>query len=364
MGETLRHLYHGQVEAGTWHPDPAQIAALDPLERIRAALEAPPPPPRGGLFRKPAPPQPVRGLYLWGGVGRGKSMLMDFFFDHVAIAGKRRVHFHAFMQEVHAGLHAARARGADDALRPVAADLFGGLRLLCLDEMQITDITDAMIVGRLFELLFEAGVTLVTTSNRVPGDLYKDGLQRERFVPFIRLIEERLEVLHLASPTDYRQNRLMGADVYFTPADRLAREAMAAIWEDLTGGDGAPLVLRVQGRAVDLPRFHNGVARASFWDLCAKPLGPADYLAVAGAVRVLLLDDIPRLSSENYNEARRFVTLIDALYEARVRLIASAAATPEMLYLEGAGSFEFERTASRLREMQAADWGRGGPVAP
>ncbi|TCO73523.1 cell division protein ZapE [Rhodovulum euryhalinum] len=359
MDQSLRRLYDARVNSGDLRPDPAQIAALGPLERIRAALENPPPAPRGGLFRKPPPPDPVPGLYLWGGVGRGKSMLMDFFHGTVAIEGKRRVHFHAFMQEVHRGLHAARAQGADDALKPVAADLFSGLRLLCLDEMQITDITDAMIVGRLFELMFAAGVTVVTTSNREPDALYKDGLQRERFVPFIRMIEARLEVMHLASPTDYRQNRLTGADVYFTPADRLAREAMEAIWADFTGGAGAPLVLRVQGRAVELPRFHNGVARASFWDLCAKPLGPADYLAVADAVRVLILEDIPRLSSENYNEARRFVTLVDALYEGRVRLIASAADVPEMLYMEGEGAFEFERTASRLREMQGADWGRG-----
>ncbi|MBK1637264.1 cell division protein ZapE, partial [Rhodovulum adriaticum] len=310
------------------------------------------------LFRKAPPPEPVRGLYLWGGVGRGKSMLMDFFMEHTGIEGKRRVHFHAFMQEVHAGLHAARADGADDALRPVAAQMADGLRLLCLDEMQITDITDAMIVGRLFELLFAAGVSVVTTSNRVPDDLYKDGLQRDRFLPFIALIKDRLEVMHLASPTDYRQNRLSGADIYFTPADRLAREAMAAIWADFTEGAGAPLILQVQGRDVEIPQFHNGVGRATFWDFCAKPLGPADYLAIAQAVRVLLLEDIPMLSSENYNEARRFVTLIDALYEARVRLIASAAAAPEMLYLEGAGVFEFERTASRLREMQATDWGR------
>ncbi|TCP20934.1 cell division protein ZapE [Rhodovulum adriaticum] len=358
MGKTLRNLYDARVAAGDLRPDPAQIAALAPLERIRSALENAPPPPRKRLFRKAPPPEPVRGLYLWGGVGRGKSMLMDFFMEHTGIEGKRRVHFHAFMQEVHAGLHAARADGADDALRPVAAQMADGLRLLCLDEMQITDITDAMIVGRLFELLFAAGVSVVTTSNRVPDDLYKDGLQRDRFLPFIALIKDRLEVMHLASPTDYRQNRLSGADIYFTPADRLAREAMAAIWADFTEGAGAPLILQVQGRDVEIPQFHNGVGRATFWDFCAKPLGPADYLAIAQAVRVLLLEDIPMLSSENYNEARRFVTLIDALYEARVRLIASAAAAPEMLYLEGAGVFEFERTASRLREMQATDWGR------
>lgn len=357
MHETLRTLYDQRVAAGDLRPDPAQIVALAPLDRIREALENAPPPPKMRLFRKPPAPPPVRGLYLWGGVGRGKSMLMDFFFENLAIEGKRRVHFHAFMQEVHAGLHAARADGAGDALRPVATRMADGLRLLCLDEMQITDITDAMIVGRLFELLFAAGVGVITTSNRVPDDLYKDGLQRDRFLPFIAVIKDRLEVMHLASPTDYRQNRLTGADVYFTPADRLAREAMTAIWHDFAQGAGTSLVLGVQGREVEIPLFHNGVGRATFWDLCAKPLGPADYLAIAQAVRVLLLEDIPQLSSENYNEARRFVTLIDALYEGRVRLIASAAATPEMLYLEGAGSFEFERTASRLREMQGANWG-------
>jgi len=358
MEQTLRSLYDARVQDGLLQPDPAQIAALDPLERIREALENPPPAPKGGLFRKPPPPEPVRGLYLWGGVGRGKSMLMDFFFGHVAIEDKRRVHFHAFMQEVHRGLHAARARGADDALRPVAADMAKGLRLLCFDEMQITDITDAMIVGRLFDLMFGHGVTVVTTSNRVPDELYKDGLQRERFLPFIATIKERLEVLHLASPTDYRQNRLSGEDRFFTPADRLAREAMEGIWKDFTGGRGEELVLTVQGRKVEIPHFHNGVARARFWDLCAKPLGPADYLALAEAVRVLILEEIPMLSAENYNEARRFVTLIDALYEAKVRLIASAAAEPEMLYMEGEGSFEFERTASRLREMQSEAWAR------
>ncbi|ARE40300.1 ATPase, AFG1 family [Rhodovulum sp. P5] len=359
MGTSLRQLYEARVDAGELRPDPAQIAALDPLDRIREELENPPPSAKRGLFRKPLPPDPVRGLYLWGGVGRGKSMLMDFFFAHVGIEGKRRVHFHAFMQEVQTGLHAARKKGADDALKPVAAEICKDLRLLCFDEMQITDIADAMIVGRLFELMFAAGVTVVTTSNRVPDDLYKDGLQRARFVPFIEMIKDRLEVMHLGSPTDYRQGRLSGADVYFTPADRLAREAIETIWQDLTDGAGHPLVLRVQGREVELPRYHNGVARASFWDLCAKPLGPADYLAVAGAVRVLILEDIPTLSAENYNEARRFVTLIDALYEGHVRLIASAASTPEMLYLEGTGAFEFERTASRLREMQGADWGKG-----
>ena len=198
----------------------------------------------------------------------------------------------------------------------------------------------------------------MTTSNRPPDDLYKDGLNRQLFLPFIALLKDRLVVHELTSPTDYRQNRMAGAPSYFAPVTREAREAIAAIWQDLTGGEGAPLVLRVKGREVEIPAFHNGVARARFFDLCGQPLGAADYLALAQAARVLILEDVPQLGSENFNQARRFVTLIDALYEAKVRLIVSAAAQPEMLYVEGEGSFEFERTASRLREMQARDWGR------
>jgi cell division protein ZapE len=231
------------------------------------------------------------------------------------------------------------------------------VRCLAFDEMQITDITDAMIVGRLFEALFKAGVVIVTTSNRVPDDLYKNGLNRQIFLPFIEMLKTRMVVHELASPTDYRQNRLGGTPVYFTPAGAAVREALDGVWTDLAGGPGSELVLTVQGRMVVLPAFRNGVARATFYEVCGRPLGPADYLAIAEAVRVLILDDIPRLSRSNFNEARRFVTLIDALYEAKVRLICSAAAEPEMLYIEGEGTFEFERTASRLREMQAQDWG-------
>ncbi|WP_212523798.1 cell division protein ZapE [Actibacterium sp. MT2.3-13A] len=357
MYETLREIYARRVASGALHADPGQMAVLEPLERVRRALEEAGAGQRGfALFRRKR--APARGLYLWGGVGRGKSMLMDLFFDHVAIPGKRRVHFHAFLQEVHEALHAARQKGEPDPLRPVAEALSKEISLLCFDEMQITDITDAMLVGRLFEMMFGNGVTVVTTSNRVPDDLYKDGLQRERFLPFIALIKARLEVHHLASPNDYRQNRLSGAEVYFCPADAAAAAAMDEIWRDFTGGAGEALVLKVKGRELRLPRFRAGVARATFWDLCAQPLGPADYLALAEAVRVLILEDIPRLGRSNFNEARRFVTLIDALYEAKVRLICSAAAQPEMLYVEGTGAFEFERTASRLREMQDKDWGR------
>jgi len=251
----------------------------------------------------------------------------------------------------------ARARGVDDAIAPVAEILAKEVRLLAFDEMQISDIADAMIVGRLFEKLFAAGVTVVTTSNRHPDELYKNGLNRQLFLPFISMLKEQLVIHELASETDYRQGRLEGEKTYFTPNNAAARAAIRAIWVDFAGDRAAPLHLRVNGRDVEIPGFCNGVARASFYDLCGKPLGAADYLALAEAARVLILEDIPRLSRQNFNEARRFVTLIDALYEARVRLICSAAAEPEMLYVEGEGTFEFERTASRLREMQAVDWG-------
>lgn len=342
--------YTARVNAGALTRDTAQEAALPELERMRAALAAPV---KRGFFRKA--PTPPKGLYLWGGVGRGKSMLMDFFVAHVS-APARRVHFHAFMQEIHAAMHQARKRGVDDAIAPVAADVAADVRLLAFDEMQITDITDAMIVGRLFEALFAAGVVVVTTSNRVPDDLYKDGLNRQLFLPFIALLKEHMVVWELSSSTDYRQDRLAGSPTYFTPLGSDARAQMTAVWNDFTGGDADPLALTVNGRTVTLPEYRNGVGRASFFELCAKPLGPADFLAIAQACKVLMIDDIPTLSRSNFNEAKRFVTLIDALYEARVRLICSAAAKPEMLYLEGEGTFEFERTASRLREMQGEDW--------
>jgi cell division protein ZapE len=358
MRQTVTQIYDAWIAAGTLRADPAQHAILPDLEAIRAWLETNATRRVGlfaGLFARPV--TPPKGMYLWGGVGRGKSMLMDLFVEVTTIDQKRRVHFHAFMQEIHQGMHQARKQGVEDALAPVAENIIRDTRLLAFDEMQITDITDAMIVGRLFEKLFAAGIVIVTTSNRAPDELYKDGLNRVLFLPFIAMLEEKLQIVELESPTDYRQHRLAGAQVYFHPA-RSATTDIAAIWTDLTGGAVAqPLVLEVNGRKLSLPRFANGIGRASFWDLCSKPLGPADFLAIARAVRVLILEDIPQLSSANYNEARRFVILIDALYEARVRLIASAAEAPERLYIEGEGSFEFERTASRLREMQAADWG-------
>ncbi|MDO5658234.1 MAG: cell division protein ZapE [Paracoccus sp. (in: a-proteobacteria)] len=356
-------LYNARVASGAISDDAAQRGVLPALDRVVTGLaEAPPPAPSGWrswFGTAPAPAPSARGLYLWGGVGRGKSMLMDLVTEAAPLAAKRRVHFHEFMQEIQAGLNDARKAGQPDAVRPVAARVAAQARLLCFDEMQITDIADAMIVGRLFQLLFEAGVTVVTTSNRVPDDLYKNGLNRQLFLPFIALIHERMEVVELASPRDHRQARETGAQVWFCPLGPEARAGLDAAWVEETAGAAAvPLTLEVKGRRVTIPQHVETKGRASFWDLCGGPLGPADYLAVAEALDVLFIDNIPQLGSANFNEAKRFVTLIDALYEARVRVLASAAAEPENLYIEGEGAFEFERTASRLREMQDAAWGR------
>ncbi|MEM9433572.1 MAG: cell division protein ZapE [Pseudomonadota bacterium] len=351
LGETYRAL----IKSGELHEDRAQAELIPKFDKLLEALEEKPK--SKGLFgRFSADIEPIMGLYIWGGVGRGKSMLMDLFYDHVQEPRKKRIHFHAFMQEVHHALYEARKTDTKDPILPVAKAIIAETRVLCFDEMQITDITDAMIVGRLFEKLLEAGSVVITTSNRPPDDLYKDGLNRDLFVPFIEQIKTHLEIYKLESPTDYRRNRLSSSETYFCPADAVASEKIAQVWSDLTGGKAAPHDIVVGTRKVQLTQFHNSMARAKFFDLCGNPLGPADYLALARAVRLLVLEDIPRLSRSNYNAAKRFVTLIDALYEAKVRLICSAADTPERLYVEGEGAFEFERTASRLVEMQSDDW--------
>ncbi len=346
----ISEIYDGLVTSGEIFRNEAQISVLPHLDALKTELEQPV---KKSLFRK-APPPP-KGLYIWGGVGTGKSFLMDLFAANVDVPA-RRVHFHAFMQEVQNALHIARAASEQDALNVVARNLSKGLRLLALDEMQIKDIADAMIVGRLFTLMREDGVVCVTTSNRPPDDLYKDGLNRQLFLPFIAYLKEHLIVHDMQSETDFRQNRMSGAQVYFTPLNSVSSQGVEELWRDLTGGRDIRHSLQVKGRSLDIPRYHNGVGRLSFYDLCGKPLGPADYLTLAEALRVIVIDDIPQLGRHNFNEAKRFVTLIDALYESKTRLICSAAALPEMLYLEGEGVFEFERTASRLREMQSTDW--------
>ncbi|MDN3713403.1 cell division protein ZapE [Paracoccus cavernae] len=362
---SVTQAYEARVAAGALESDPAQRAVLPALDALVARLgDGTPAPVKSGwlslLSRSPKPdPVAAKGLYLWGGVGRGKSMLMDLIMDAAPFEAKRRVHFHEFMQEIQAGLQRMRAKGVADAVAPVAHEVADKVRLLCFDEMQITDIADAMIVGRLFQVLLARGVVIVTTSNRVPEDLYKNGLNRQLFLPFIALIREKMDVVELVSAQDHRQGRLEGGKIWFSPAGKEARAELDAIWADLAGGaEASPLVLEVMGRKLELPQHVGRMARAGFWDLCGKPLGPADYLALAEAVDVLFIDGVPLLSASNFNEAKRFVTLIDALYEAKVKLFASAADEPDRLYAEGEGAFEFERTASRLHEMRDEHWGK------
>jgi cell division protein ZapE len=286
-------------------------------------------------------------------------MLMDLFFGVVAVPGgaKRRVHFHAFMQEVHAGVHAARAAHAEDPIRPVVDAIAKAAVLLCFDEFQVSDITDAMILGRLFEALFARHVVVVATSNRPPDDLYKDGLNRAVFLPFIRMLKERVDLVELDAMIDYRHSLGDGAGTYFTPLGPVASAGMDSAWRRVTGGEPAtPVTLSIHGRRIRIAQATEDAGRASFEELCENPLGASDYLAIAGRFPTFFIDAIPRLTWAQNNEAKRLVTLIDAFYEARVRLYCSAEVPPEQIYTEGAGTFEFNRTVSRLAEMQSAAW--------
>lgn len=315
---------------------------------------------RGRSWLGGEPALSYQGLYLYGPVGRGKSMLMDLFFRSSLVAGKRRVHFHEFMRDIHHEIHRwrqAKTRRDADPIPKLARSIAAETWLLCLDELQVTDIGDAMIVGRLFQALLDEGVVMVITSNRAPAELYKDGLQRDRFLPFIALIEQRFEVIELQSERDYRLGRKRGLQVYHWPNDEAAESALELAFARLTEGTRpVPQQFEVNGRTVRVPLAAMGVARFSFAQLCGAALGPSDYLALAGRYHTLILADVPVLSPANADQARRFVTLVDALYERRVTLICSAAAAPERLYPEGVGAFEFERTVSRLIQMQSEEW--------
>ncbi len=355
--------YDALVAAGELRRDNEQSAAAVRLDRLQKELETPAP--KGSIIWRLSGKKPEvrRGVYLWGGVGRGKSMLMDLFHDCLSGVPKRRAHFHEFMLEVHQRLRVEREKEKGDPIPPVAAAIAGEVKVLCFDEMVVNNSADAMIMSRLFTQLIESGVVIVTTSNRAPTDLYKDGLNREHFLPFIALIENRLDVLPLNGPTDYRLDRLAGVDMWHTPngdaATASTREAFFRLTDyppdDSANVPAADLDLG-GGRTLRVPKSLKGVSVFSFKRLCAEARGASDYLSVARHYHTVIVVGIPKLGPENRNEAARFVTLIDALYEHKVKLIASADAEPAGLYVVGDGRFEFDRTVSRLMEMQSQDY--------
>ncbi|MEO8176231.1 MAG: cell division protein ZapE [Sphingomicrobium sp.] len=351
--------YAALVAAGELQPDPAQLRAVEALDRLEAVMARR----NGRLLGRLLKPRDdeLAGVYLWGGVGRGKSMLMDLAFDHSAARPKRRVHFHAFMLETHQRLRVARATEEGDPLEEVAEQIAGEARLLAFDEMQVNNPADAMILSRLFEKLLEHGVKIVTTSNRPPRDLYLEGINRELFVPFIELIEQRMEVAVVDGPIDYRLDRLQGVEVWHVPNGPAASAALSEAFFKLTD---YPVEDRAKvpseelavggGRTLHVPKSLKGVAVFSFKRLCGEPRGAADYLAIAHRFHTVIMVGIPVMTSAMRNEAARFVTLIDELYEHRVKLLAAADAEPAGLYPAGDGRFEFARTVSRLEEMQSA----------
>jgi cell division protein ZapE len=353
--------YDALIASGELRADPDQRAAAERLDRLQRELEASPPASGflGKIFgSKPAPPP--RGLYIWGGVGRGKSMLMDLFVETLAITAKRRVHFHAFMLEVDRRIAEARKAQRPDPLVAVALEMASGLKCIAFDEMVVTNTADAAIMGRFFTALMGAGTVIVTTSNRPPRDLYKDGLNRSLFLPFIDLVEARMDVLSLNGPTDYRLDRIGGLAMWHAPigdaATAQVREAFFRLTdfepEDAAHVPSGELDLG-GGRTLHVPKSLKGVGVFSFRKLCGANRGAADYLAIAQAFHTVILVGIPKMGPENRNEAIRFTKLIDALYEHRVKLFVTAAAEPEELYQSGDGAFEFERTVSRLNEMQS-----------
>ncbi len=361
--DSIQQRYEALVSAGELKPDPDQAEAANALQAIQSALEAVPP--RGSTLWRflGKKPEPVRGLYLWGGVGRGKSMLMDLFFESVQIGRKRRAHFHEFMLDVHARLNVVRKKEEGDPIPPVVASIADEARLLCFDEMVVNNMADAAIMSRLFTGLVDAGVTVITTSNRHPDDLYKDGLNRQLFLPFIDLIKARLDVLTLDGPVDYRRDRLGQVRTWLVPNGAEATAELSAAFFRLTDypPEDREHVPSSEidvggGRMLHVPKSLKGVAVFSFKRLCAEARGAADYLAIARRYHSVILVGIPVLGPQNRNEAARFVTLIDALYEYRVKLLASADAEPDSLYPVGDGRFEFDRTVSRLLEMQSEDY--------
>lgn len=370
MAVSITEHYAALVASGAIERDPAQVAVVRKLQALAEALAA-----RrlarkssalGWLFGSRSNTADVpKGLYIWGSVGRGKTMLMDMFYDAAPVQKRRRVHFHEFLADAHARIHAYRQKlkagevKEPDPIAPVAADLAEEASLLCFDEFTVTDIADAMILGRLFTALFAAGVVVVATSNVEPSRLYEGGLNRALFLPFIELLTTKVEVLKLDARTDFRLEKLGGAPVYHVPADDAARTALDEAFRRVSGATrGQPVTLSVKGHEMRIPQAAGGVARASFSDLCSQAYGASDYIALAQRFHTLVLDEIPVLKDEQRNETKRFIILIDTLYEHHVKLVASAGAEPHELYKAKTGreAFEFDRTVSRLIEMRSEDY--------
>jgi cell division protein ZapE len=361
--------YAGLAESGALERDPAQARAADRLQKLQDELSnyrrASKSSSLGWLMARGPKAAAPRGLYIWGDVGRGKTMLMDLFFETAKVEKKRRAHFHEFMADVHDRLNVVRQAMKEEKLKdgdpiaPVAAALADEALLLCFDEFHVNDIADAMILSRLFERLFERGVVMVATSNVPSGDLYKEGLNRALFLPFVKLLQEKCDTVHLAARADYRLEKLSGTQMWHVPADREAQQQIDEVWRKLAGRDGgAPAELSYRGRTLRIPFAGNGAARFDFSDLCRQPLGAADFVQIAHNFHTIVIEDIPVMSPDQRNEAKRFILLIDALYDNAVKIVASAAAERDEIY-QGTGTIEaseFKRTSSRLIEMGSNEY--------